>query len=263
MAKILLIISALVIAATAYLGFATKGKVDALQGDLTTKKNTLIATQADLTKTKGNLKKTEDELVAAKATIEEKDKEVAAKKGEVDKLTSDLSKATTDLDEKTKKLADIQEQLDKRPGVGGNIDEMIKQVGDLTKAKADLEIKVAELSQVQETLNKQLGDEKSKTVAAETQVRSYKEGYTRPGVTGTVLAYNPGWNFVVINIGDKQSLKAGKEMVVTRDGQMIAKVRVKTVEPSSSIADVIPSSVAKGQSVQPGDSVVYEGRSNK
>ena len=79
-------------------------------------------------------------------------------------------------------------------------------------------------------------------------------------MTGPVLAYNPGWNFVVLSIGDKQSVKAGKVLVVTRGGQMIARVRVTSVEPSSSIADVIPSSVIRGESVQPGDSVVYEGR---
>lgn len=261
MAKILLIISALVIAATAYLGFATKQKVEEVQGQLKEKKTALITTQGQLATTKTSLKKSEDELVAAKATIEEKDKDIAAKKGEIDTIKGDLLKATTDLDEKTKKLAEIQEQLDKiGKGPGGNIDEMIKQVGDLTKSKADLEVKVAELTQVQDTLNKQLGDEKSKTVSAETQVKAYKQNYTRQGVTGTVLAYNPGWNFVVLSIGDKQSLKAGKEMVVTRGGQMVAKVRVTSVEPSTSIADIIPSSVVKGQSVQPGDSVVYEGR---
>ena len=259
MAKILLIISALVIAATAYLGFATKGKVEALQTDLTAKKASLSSAQLEVKNKTAALKKADEELVAAKATIEEKERDIAAKKGEVDKLTSDLSKATTDLDEKTKKLEEIQAQLTtKTPN--GNIDEMIKQVGELTKAKADLEGKVAELTQVQETLNKQLGEVRSKAAAAENQVIGYKTEYTKPGLTGTVLAYNPGWNFVVINVGDRQSLKAGKEMVVKRDGQMIAKVRVKTVEPASSIADVIPSSVAKGQSVQPGDSVIYEGR---
>ena len=260
MAKILLIISALVIAATAYLGFATKGKVDALQGDLTAKKNTLIATQADLTKTKGNLKKTDEELTAAKATIEEKERDIAAKKGEIDKLTTDLKKASDELAAKIEEIA----KFTKGPiGEPVDLEKMRAEMDALAKAKADLQIKVDELTQIQNTLNKQLGDEKSKVATFQNQVIAYKTEYTKPGLTGTVLAYNPGWNFVVINIGDKQSLKAGKEMVVTRGGQMIAKVRVKTVEPSSSIADVIPSSVARGQSVQPGDSVVYEGRSNK
>ena len=260
MAKILLIISALVIAATAYLGFATKQKVEEVQGQLKEKKATLITTQADLSKTKGTLKKTEDELVAAKATIEEKDKDIVAKKGEIDKLTADLKKTSDELAAKIEEIAKFAKP--DATGAPVDLEKMRAEMDALSKSKVELEGRVAELTQVQDTLNKQLSDEKSKTVSAETQVKAYKQNYTRLGVTGTVLAYNPGWNFVVLSIGDKQSLKAGKEMVVTRGGQMVAKVRVTSVEPSTSIADIIPSSVAKGQSVQPGDSVVYEGRGN-
>lgn len=262
MAKILLIISALVIAATAYLGFATKQKVEEVQGQLKEKKATLITTQATLSKTQGTLTKTQDELVAAKATIEEKDKDIAAKKGEIDGLSSKLKEASDSLTAKTEELEKLKIALGGNPDKGPDVEQMKADFEATKKAKADLEVKVAELTQVQDTLNKQLSDEKSKTVSAETQVKAYKQNYTRLGVTGTVLAYNPGWNFVVLSIGDKQSLKAGKEMVVTRGGQMVAKVRVTSVEPSTSIADIIPSSVAKGQSVQPGDSVVYEGRGN-
>ncbi len=256
MAKILLIISALVIAATAYLGFATKGKVEAVQSDLSSAKKTLVGVQADLGKAKGNLKKAEEELVAAKATIEEKDKDIAAKKGEIDKVSADLKKTSDELAAKIEEIA----KFPKTP-TGDNVDlaKVREEMESLAKSKAELEGRVAELTQVQDTLNKQLGEVRSKVATAENQVTAYKHEYTKPGITGTVLAYNPGWNFVVVNLGDKQSLKAGKELVVTRGGQMIAKLRVKTVEPTSSIADVIPSSVAKGQSVQPGDSVVYEG----
>lgn len=262
MAKILLIISALVIAATAYLGFATKQKVEILQGDLADKKKVLAVTQADLSKTKTTLKTTENELVAAKATIEEKEKDISAKKGQIDSLTTELTSIKADNEEKTKKLADIQAQIDAltTKGPGGGIDEMTTKIRELSEAKSALEVQLAESKQVQETLTRNLNAEKSKTVAAETQVTAYKTEYTKPGVTGTILAYNPGWNFVVLSIGDKQSLKAGKEMVVTRDGQMVGKVRVTSVEPSTSIADIIPSTVPKGQSVQPGDRVVYEGR---
>ena len=259
MAKILLIISALVIAATAVLGFATKQKVDTLQGDLSEKKKTLIATQSELGKTKTTLKKTEDELVGAKATIDEKEKDIAAKKGEIDKLTADLAKTTADLEEKSAKLAEVQKKLEEGPS-GVSLDEIGPKLAELSKAKADLEQQVAELRQVQDSLKKQVSEAEAKASTAQTQVQQYKTEYTKPGVTGTVLAYNPGWNFVVLSIGDKQSVKAGKVLVVTRGGQMIARVRVTSVEPSSSIADVIPNSVVRGGSVQPGDSVVYEGR---
>ena len=260
MAKILLIISALVIAATAYLGFATKQKVDTIQGDLRDTKKTLAITQADLSKTKNTLKKTEEELVAAKADIEVKEKDIATKKGEIDSLEAKLKETTDNLTAKTDELEKLKLILTK-PGEGTvDVEQMKKDVEEMKRSKADLEVKVAELTQIQETLNKKLTDETLKTVAAETQVKAYKTEYMKPGVTGTVLAYNPGWNFLVINIGDKQSVKVGKEMVVTRGGQMIAKVRVTSVEPSTSIADIIPSTLVRGQNVQPGDSVVYETR---
>ena len=261
MAKILLIISALVIAATAYLGFATKGKVEAIQGELDSKKKMAVAAQTEAANAKKAMKKAEDELVAAKATIDEKDKDIASKKGEIDKISADLKKAG---DELAAKIEEIAKATKADPaGVPMDLEKIVAERDALAKSKAELESRVAELTQVHDTMSKQLADERSKASSFETQVKSYKSDYTRPGITGTVLAYNPGWNFVVISLGDRQSLKAGKEMVVTRDGQMIAKLRVKTVEPTTSIADVIPSSVAKGQSVQPGDSVVYEGRGNK
>ena len=140
-----------------------------------------------------------------------------------------------------------------------DLEKIKKELEELKVAKASLENQLAEAKQAADTLTRQMSDQKAKTASAENQVQSYKTDYTKPGVTGTVLAYNPGWNFVVLSIGDKQSLKSGKEMVVTRDGQMVGKVRVRTVEPSSSIADVIPNTVPKGQSVQPGDRVIYEG----
>ena len=257
MAKILLIISALVIAATAYLGFATKQKVDAIQGDLTEKKKATAQAMTDLGKAKTGQKKAEEELGGVKAEVEAKDKELAAQKSQVDSATAALAKAKEE-------LAAAQESAKNPTGdtpvvPAPEIEELQKKLQTANDAKVSAENAMAEAKQAADTMSKQLMDEKSKTSVAQSQVRSYKGDYTKPGVTGTITAYNPGWNFVVLNIGDKQSLKAGKEMVVTRDGQMVGKVRVKTVEPTTSIADVIPSSVPKGQSVQPGDRVVYEG----
>ena len=182
------------------------------------------------------------------------------KLGEIDKMTAALAKSEGELKEKSDQLDVVQKQLEAATTTGIKLDEIGPKLAELGKAKADLEQQVAELKQVQDSLKKQVSEAEGKATTAKTQVDQYKAEYTKPGVTGTVLAYNPGWNFVVLSIGDKQSLKAGKVLVVTRGGQMVARVRVTSVEPTSSIADVIPSSVTRGESVQPGDSVVYEGR---
>ena len=259
MAKILLIISALVIAATAYLGFATKQKVDAMQTDLSDKKKAAAAAQTESANAKKGQKKAEEDLIAAKADLDAKEKQVAAKQGEVDKLAADVKKVGDE-------LAEAKVALDSKPvGDPGkpapDIEVLNAKITELGRAKADLEGRVAELSTIRETMDKKVTEANSKATSLDTQVQSYKSGYTRLGLTGTITAYNPGWNFVVLNIGDRQGLKVGKELVIKRGGQMVGKAKVTSVDPGTSIADIVPNTVAKGESVQPGDSVVYEGRS--
>ena len=70
---------------------------------------------------------------------------------------------------------------------------------------------------------------------------------------------NPSWNFVVLSLGDRQGVTANAEMVVMRRGTMIGRVRITSVEPSQSIADIMPASVPPGFAVQPGDRVIYPG----
>ena len=126
----------------------------------------------------------------------------------------------------------------------------------MQKAQTEL----AEANQVRITLDEQKRVAEDKMTAAEQKVRRYQGPIVRAGLTGRVLAYNPGWNFVVLNIGDRAGVKANTNMLVVRGGQAIAKVRVTSVEPSTAIADVVAGTIARGTTVQPGDSVVYEGR---
>jgi hypothetical protein len=258
MAKILLIISALVIAATAYLGFATKQKVDGIQEDLKKNRRELQGTSDTLKKTQGTLKTTETDLIAARSTIEERDKAIAQKTGEIDKATADVTKLTTDLAAKTDELDKIKARLGGEKPI--DVDGMVAEVSRLKEEIKTLTGDLLEKTQLVETLNNQKKETDTQLASEKRTVAEYKQGFVRPGLSGTILAYNPGWNFVVLSLGDKHGLKANARLVVRRGGQMIGKVKVTTVEPSTSIADIVPGSVPKGMSVQPGDSVIFEGR---
>jgi hypothetical protein len=74
-----------------------------------------------------------------------------------------------------------------------------------------------------------------------------------------VLAVNQAYNFVVLNLGGRNGLEPNAEMLVFRDGAVIGKIRVSTVEPSTAIGDIMTGSLARGVQVQPGDVVVYAG----
>ena len=57
---------------------------------------------------------------------------------------------------------------------------------------------------------------------------------------GKVLVTDPKWNFVVLNIGEDQGVLDRGELLVNRDGKLVAKVIVRSVQKDRSIANVMP-----------------------
>ena len=116
---------------------------------------------------------------------------------------------------------------------------------------------------VQDTLNARVSEAEGRLQTAESTVKRYQAGVARQGLNGRVMAVNSGWNFVVLDIGDRQGAAVSAPLLVLRGGQPIARLRITSVEPSTSIADVIPGSIARGTTVQPGDRVVFSGNRNQ
>ena len=76
-----------------------------------------------------------------------------------------------------------------------------------------------------------------------------------PGTKGKVLVVDPKWDFVVLDIGEKENLRANGVMMVHRNGKLVAKVRIVSVQGTRSIANVMPG--WKLDEVMEGDSVFY------
>ena len=60
------------------------------------------------------------------------------------------------------------------------------------------------------------GEEKAATALR--QLEEFKVESTKPGETDTVLPSNPGWNFVVVNVGGKQNVEAGERIAIRSPG---------------------------------------------
>ena len=58
---------------------------------------------------------------------------------------------------------------------------------------------------------------------------------------------------------ERQGVVPNSEMLVMREGSLIGKIRISSVEPTTSIGDIITNSLARGVQVQPGDIVIYAG----
>lgn len=75
-----------------------------------------------------------------------------------------------------------------------------------------------------------------------------------PGTSGKVVAVDPKYDFIVLNIGSNQRVVPDANMLVNRAGKLIAKVKITAVEPNRSIANIMPE--WKQDEVQEGDQVV-------
>jgi hypothetical protein len=56
---------------------------------------------------------------------------------------------------------------------------------------------------------------------------------------GQVLVADPKWEFVVLNIGEDDGVLTDGELLVNRNGRLVAKVRVQSVQKDRSIANLV------------------------
>lgn len=76
-----------------------------------------------------------------------------------------------------------------------------------------------------------------------------------PGVKGTIMAVDPKWNFVVLDVGEKAGARQRGIFMVARNGKLIGKVKVATVQPDRSIANIMPG--WQLEEIMEGDQVIF------
>jgi hypothetical protein len=205
-----------------------------------------------------DLKGREAGVVAAAAKAAELEGKARAAQAEVAQLQAEKADLQTKLQANQAEVASLQRRTEEAgakpenpgapsgPELQAQLDEARHQLESAERENAFLSEKI----NTAQTRSTQLEDVKK---------RRHEISPVRSGVRGTVLAVNQAYNFVVLNLGGRQGVEPNTEMLVVRDGTLIGKIRVSSVEPSTAIGDIITSSLERGVQVQPGDIVVYAG----
>ena len=139
------------------------------------------------------------------------------------------------------------------------VDDLRRQLDGAEKEKALLAEKLQDTQRPAQVKEASKAETRKKRETASVQRQGSSSH--RAGVHGTVLAYNQAYNFVVLNLGARNGVEPNSEMLVLRDGTLIGKIRISSVEPATAIGDIMTNSLARGVQVQPGDSVIYAGTS--
>jgi hypothetical protein len=251
----MLIRISLIIAILAALGagvvnfVVVKDKIGALTTDRNTQRDgwhetsrQLEQTNVVLVKTQGTLKQTQQELAD---TQSERDKAIAtatAQTKRADDLTDKLAKATQERDAAQNDLAAYQ-----ATGVKA------EDIGKLTKSLKDAQDAIVVANQEKMVLSRtitRLTNELAKVTGTEDYVVKL-----RPDLKGKILVVDPKWDFVVLNIGEDQGVLQDGELLVSRDGKLVAKVVVRSIEKDRCIANIVPGwklgEVIEGDEVSP------------
>jgi cell shape-determining protein MreC len=225
-----------------------KEKITTIQQQREDERSAKVQAQTELASTKKDLEKTSADLKTTKANLET--------------ATAEREKAVADLATATKRNTQLTEERDK-----------IRT--ERNEAQADLEAyKLTGLKPEQIlAMNKQYKDlqaaldastdEKKLLGQKITRLQTELDRYVNPekpvflpaSLTGKVLVTDPKWNFVVINIGLDQGVKEYGELLVNRNGKLVAKVIIRSAQKDRCIANVMPGwqlgEVMEGDQVTP------------
>jgi len=256
MARIALGITLFFLLATCFFGYETYTKVENLTANLGQLKMQLSSSQQQTARAKADLNTAQDNLAKETADDEQTKAQLATVQSSLDSATSKATDLQSQIDTLNQKIAALQGA--QTSGTTNALAIYTKEDMDKVQAQLkDAQAQIAELDTLKDTLTQKAKDAEARADDLEKTVDAYKGSILKNGLTGEVLAVNPGWGFVVLSIGDRQGAIANGEMILQRGGSQIGKVRITSVEPSTSVADIIPGSLARGVRVQPGDQVIF------
>jgi myosin heavy subunit len=210
-----------------------KEKITTLYSERDSERQQKETAQSELAQTKKDLDKTTADLKLTKQTLdtttEERDRaqaDLAATTKRADKLTEDLKKTTAERDTAQQELAAYEV-------TGVKPEQIISMRNSFKTLQDNLDAMIAE--------NKVLGNniKKLKNELAIYKTPEYIVPLP-PNLRGKVLVADPKWNFVVVNIGEDQGVLEHGELLVNRDGRLVAKVKIRSVQKDRAIANVLP-----------------------
>jgi hypothetical protein len=211
-----------------------KDKIGALTTDRNTQrdgwtatKGELDKTQKTLAKTQGDLKQTQGQLADANTARDKAVATAAAQTKRADDLSDKLAKATQDRDE-------AQANLAAYTATGQKPEDIAKLVTAVKNAQDALDVANQEKMVLLRTVI-HLTNELAEITGTEDFVVKLPAA-----LKGKILVVDPKWDFVVLNIGDNEGVIQDGELLVSRDGKLVAKVIVRTVEKDRSIANIVP-----------------------
>ena len=249
--KVLLVVSAVVLAGSGYLSWENMNEKRAKDVEL-------ASTQKTLEDRLASLEATNAEIAQLESSIQTLNDETETLKNEKVTLDNEVVEKESELQVANSKLQADEERLEKAEAMVGSIAQIEALQREMVQLRAQIEETQIEVTQLEGAVaSVQVEKDRLEKVAAEmVALRSDQEaGIIRGPFESTIREAYDQWGFVVVNGGYDAGVVNRAQLNVYRRGQPICKLLVTSVEAGKSAADIIPGSLAPGQRVRAGDYV--------
>ena len=219
--------------------------------------STLAQTEANLQTSQQNERQARNDAQALRGQLEESQRTLTQTTNE---LNIALTRAAeqqkradsnaTQLREVTAQRNEAQQELSRWQVFGMSIDQIRDSLATLRRVQQERDVFATEneamsrkVASLQNQLDRFLGTDRPVQLP--------------PGTKGNVVAVDPKYDFVILDIGENQGVLERAQMLVNRDGKLIGKVQITQVEPNRSIANVLQDWKQEGTEIMEGDQVIF------
>jgi hypothetical protein len=191
-------------------------------------------TQTELGKTKKDLQTTKTSLDSKTKELDTTKKDLSQAQSDADKARKDANQLRTDLAKAVDERKAAQQDLAAWGALGFSVEQIRVVIADLKDAKKDLSALTNQLL----SLGQKFEIVQNRLLKYEEPNREVRE----PNVMSKVIAVDPKFDFVVLDVGQDKGMKLDGDMLVSRDGKLVAKVRIFTIQRDRCVANVVPGS---------------------
>jgi hypothetical protein len=256
--KPLLAISVSLLLISALLGVLNGGKAKALRNEAATAKNQRETAERQRQTAEKNIKDRETKVAGEVRKISENESRISSAEAELVKTQTEKSDLQGKIQANEAQIAELQKHIQEMTQTSANPNPGAPSVAELQAQLDDARKQLESAEHEKILIAEKMGPTREQSRGSEVTVGRREPGF-HPSIRGTVLAVNQAYNFVVLNLGNRQGLEPNAEMLVMREATIIGKIRISSVEPATSIGDILGNSLARGVQVQPGDTVIYAG----
>ena len=235
MMRICLIVALVAGLAVAVLNFVTiREKVTTLVQDRNNERSMKEQAQNDLSNTRNELDKTTAKLTQTEQALSTATTERDAAVAEKDRQIKRANELAENLANTTKDRDDAKAELFRYTITGFTPEQLTTLAKDMKNLNDTIDV----LNDEKKIL------ERSYARATNELARYVIPNYHGPplpaALKGRILVSDPKWDFVVLNVGEDQGVLEYSELLVNRNGVLVGKLRVRTVDKDRSIANLMP-----------------------